>query len=38
MSIADNVSSTSDMGSLLGRVKEFNAFLERAAAVLEGRM
>jgi hypothetical protein len=38
MSIATNVSSTSDMGSLLGRVREFNTFLERAAAVLEGRM
>ncbi|KAI9768053.1 MAG: hypothetical protein M1839_004213 [Geoglossum umbratile] len=38
MNVAADVSSTSDTGSLLGRVKEFNVFLERAAAVLEGRL
>ena len=38
INVAADVSSTSDMGSFLGRVKEFCAFLERAAAVLEGRV
>jgi hypothetical protein len=38
MNVAADVSSTSGVGSLLGRVKEFNAFLERSAAVLEGRV
>jgi hypothetical protein len=38
VNVAADVSSTSDTGSLLGRVKDFNAFLERVAAVLEGRL
>ncbi|KAI9767102.1 MAG: hypothetical protein M1840_005891 [Geoglossum simile] len=38
VNVAADVSSTSDTGSLLGRVKDFNTFLERVAAVLEGRL
>ena len=35
--IADQASSKSDVGGTLRQVKEFNAFLERAAVALEGR-
>jgi len=38
VNVAADVSSASDTGSFLGRVKGFNAFLERVAAVLEGRL
>ncbi|KAL1849627.1 hypothetical protein VTK73DRAFT_9843 [Phialemonium thermophilum] len=36
-SVADQACSRSDGGGLLKQVKDFNAFLERAAAALEGR-
>lgn len=36
--VAAEVSSSSDEGGVLKMVKEFNAFLERAAAALEGRL
>lgn len=35
--IADQVGSKSDGGGTLKQIKEFNAFLERTASVLEGR-
>ncbi|KAK4229760.1 hypothetical protein QBC38DRAFT_85089 [Podospora fimiseda] len=35
--VADQASSKSDGGGTLRQIKEFNAFLERAAAILEGR-
>ncbi|KAG7292951.1 hypothetical protein NEMBOFW57_002996 [Staphylotrichum longicolle] len=35
--VADQASSRSQAGGTLKQIKEFNAFLERAAAVLEGR-
>ncbi|KAK1767156.1 hypothetical protein QBC33DRAFT_539387 [Phialemonium atrogriseum] len=35
--VADQACTNSDGGGALGRMREFNAFLERAAAVLEGR-
>lgn len=35
--VADQVSSSSPNGGLLSQLKEFNAFLERAAGVLESR-
>jgi hypothetical protein len=35
--VADEVSNKSDSGGILKRIKEFNAFLERAALVLESR-
>ncbi|KAL2141472.1 hypothetical protein VTI28DRAFT_2346 [Corynascus sepedonium] len=35
--VADQACTRSDGGGTLGQIKEFNAFLERAAAVLEGR-
>ena len=35
--VADQASSRSHGGGTLKQIKEFNAFLERAAAVLEGR-
>jgi hypothetical protein len=35
--IADMVSSKSDMGGTLRQVRDFNAFLERAALALEAR-
>lgn len=35
--VADQASSKSDGGGTLRQIKEFNAFLERTAAVLEGR-
>lgn len=37
-SVAAEVSNTSDEGGMLRQVKEFNAFLERAALALEGRV
>jgi hypothetical protein len=35
--VADQVSNKSDSGGILKQIKEFNAFLERAALVLESR-
>jgi hypothetical protein len=35
--VADEVSNKSDSGGILKQIKEFNAFLERAALVLESR-
>ena len=35
--VADQVSNKSDSGGILRQIKEFNAFLERAALVLESR-
>ncbi|KAK4172212.1 hypothetical protein QBC36DRAFT_338409 [Triangularia setosa] len=35
--VADQASSKSDGGGTLRKIKEFNAFLERAAAAMEGR-
>lgn len=35
--VADQASSKSDSGGTLKQIKEFNAFLERAATVLERR-
>ena len=35
--VADQACTTGDGGGLLGQIKSFNAFLERTAAVLEGR-
>jgi hypothetical protein len=35
--VADEVSNKSDSGGILKQIKEFNAFLERAALVLETR-
>lgn len=35
--ISDQASSTSSTGGFLSQVKEFNAFLERAAVALETR-
>lgn len=37
-SVAAEVSNASDEGGMLKQVKEFNAFLERAALALEGRV
>lgn len=36
--VADQACSNSDAGGALRQVREFNSFLERAAAVLEGRI
>jgi hypothetical protein len=35
--VADQVSNKSDSGGILRQIEEFNAFLERAALVLESR-
>jgi len=35
--VADQVSNNSDSGGILKQIKEFNAFLKRAALVLESR-
>lgn len=35
--VADEVSNKADSGGLMRRIKEFNAFLERAAVLLEAR-
>lgn len=35
--VAGDVSNKGDSGGLLRHIKDFNAFLERAALVLEGR-
>ncbi len=35
--VADQASSRSNGGGTLKQIREFNAFLERTAAVLEGR-
>ena len=35
--VADQACSTSDGGGVLQQIKGFNAFLERAATMLEGR-
>lgn len=35
--VSDRSCSRSDAGGALGQLKEFNAFLERAAVALEGR-
>jgi len=35
--VADRASSKSDGGGALRQIRDFNAFLERAATVLEGR-
>jgi hypothetical protein len=35
--VAGQISNKSDSGGVLRQVKEFNAFLERAALALEGR-
>jgi hypothetical protein len=35
--VADEVSNNSDSGGILKQIKDFNAFLERAALVLESR-
>lgn len=35
--LAEQGSSKSDTGGTLGQLREFNAFLERAAVALEGR-
>jgi hypothetical protein len=35
--VADQASSKSEGGGVLAQIKEFNAFLERTAAILEAR-
>ncbi len=35
--VADEVSNKGDVGGILKQIKEFNAFLERAALALESR-
>ena len=35
--VTEQASSKSDQGGTLKQIREFNAFLERAAAALEGR-
>lgn len=36
--VADQASSRSDVGGTLKQIKDFNAFLERSAAALAGRI
>jgi hypothetical protein len=35
--VANHVSNKGDSGGMLRQIKQFNAFLERAALALEGR-